>query len=210
MLLIAGIDPGLRGAIAVYDFESDKVVALWDIPAYAIVVGGKTRRELDVTELRAIFDVIKIMGVRLIGIERVQGYGGKGQSASAAFTFGNVYGTIRTLAESTTQIAGASPAVWKLSDKVSNHPEAIVKKAEIEFPEWAHMFRGAKGGPLHDRAESAFLSRYFARRIWPTMQPRESLRARGDLALLDAAIAGTADVAPLAKPVRKSRKHTPV
>lgn len=210
MLIVAGIDPGKTGAVSLYDHDADKLVAVWDLPNYDIVVGGSTRLRIDEPELEKMMANLKnLFDCRLIGIEKVQGWGGKQQSASAAFQFGYIYGVIRTLARLTGIIvAEASPGVWKLVEKVPKDEKAIVKLADEQFPDFKSVFHGPKNGPLHDRAESAFLARYFARRIWPTLQPRESLRAQAD-AIIDAHLAAvTPKPAPpvVAKPERKARK----
>lgn len=167
MLFVAGIDPGLSGAIAIYDQETDRLVAVWDTPTVKMQIGGGTRKRLNMPELRGMFDTLIVMDVKLICLERVQGYGGKEQSASGAFQFGEVFGRMMTLAEEVSPVDAPAPSVWKMREKVSTNEEAIVKKAEAEFPTFAHLFRGPKGGPLHDRAEAAFLARYAARKIWP-------------------------------------------
>lgn len=179
MILIAGIDPGVTGAIAVYDFEADKLVAVWPLPNYQIKVGKTTRHRLDLAELRALFNVLVFMDVKLIGIENVQGgnFGGRKQSAAGAFQFGYTFGLLEGMAETSgIEHTAASPAVWKLSEQVPTNAAAIVRKADKEFPEHKKKWRGPNGGSLHDRCEAAFLARYFARRIWPSAQPRAGLR----------------------------------
>lgn len=169
MLLIAGIDPGLTGAIAIYDRDADKLVGVWDIPTVKELISGRQRRRLDMPALHLHMTVLGQWNVALIGIEKVQGWGGKDQSASAAFQFGYVYGKIESAAEIVAPVADVRPDVWKMREKVPGDAEAIVKMASEAFPEHAGRFVGPKGGPLHDRAEAALLSRYFARRIWPTL-----------------------------------------
>lgn len=210
MLLVSGIDPGLTGAIAIYDVEADALMAVWDIPTAQITVGGSKRRQLDMIELRGMFDTLIVMGVKLVCVERVGGYGGKGQSASAAFTFGEVFGRIVTLAEEVGETHMPAPGVWKTREKISTDAAAIVAKAETEFPAHATLFRGPKKGLLHDRAEAAFLARYAARRIWPLLAAKPPI---DDIGAVDvdklAALANPRPGNPHAhgsKPKRKIRK----
>lgn len=198
MLFVAGIDPGLSGAIAIYDQETDGLVTIWDTPTVKVQIGGSTRKRLDMPELRGMFDTLIVMDVKLICLERVQGYGGKEQSASGAFQFGEVFGRMMTLAEEVSPVDAPAPSVWKMREKVSTNEEAIVKKAEAEFPTFAHLFRGPKGGPLHDRAEAAFLARYAARRIWPMLSTKASI---DDL--------GIVDIDKLVAPKYEARKRNP-
>lgn len=179
MLLIAGCDPGATGAISIYDRDADKLVCVWDLPNFKIPIGTKTRTRMDSVDLEAMFDCMVSMGVRLFGIENVQGgnWGGRKQGAVGAFQFGYVFGALNMLAQvKRIPVAAASPAVWKLTEKVPKDETGIILKADKEFPEHTERFHGPKGGKKHDRAESAFLSRYFARKIWPSMQPAEGLR----------------------------------
>lgn len=180
MLLIAGIDPGSTGAIAVYDFDASKLVSIWDLPNYKVVVGKGTRTRLDIDDLFLQFETLKMMGVRLIGIENVQAGvfdSGRKQGASSAFQFGYTFGLLTMAAKGTgIPYDAASPAVWKLQEKVPRHEIGIVAKANKDFPEHKDMFRTTRGRLRHDRAEAAFIARYFARIKWPAMQPRESLR----------------------------------
>lgn len=180
MLLIAGIDPGATGATAIYDLDADKLVSIWDLPNYKVQVGKTTRTRLDIDDLHAQFEMLKLMGVRLIGIENVQGgvFGSnRKQGAVSAFQFGYTFGLL-TMAARATGIPydTASPAVWKLQEKVPRAEVGIVAKADKDFPEHRDLFHTTRGRLLHDRAEAAFLARYFARIKWPAMQPRESLR----------------------------------
>lgn len=180
MLLIAGIDPGVTGGAALYDFEADKLFAVYKLPNLKIKVGKHTRTRLDIDALEALLDCFLFMDVKFIGVENVQGgsfHGERKQGAAGAFAFGYTFGLIRMAA----QMVGiphdvASPAVWKAYEKVPKDEKGIVLKADKEFPEHKAMWHGPKGGALHDRAEAAFLARYFARRIWPAQQKRAGLR----------------------------------
>lgn len=179
MLLIAGIDPGVTGALAVYDYDADKLLDVWPLPNYQIKVGKQTRTRLDEDEVAALFRILAAMGVKLVGIENVQGgnYAGKKQTAAGAFQFGYTFGTLRMGAVMANIMHdAASPAVWKLREQVPKDPKAIVRLADKAFPEHKAKFHGPKGGSYHDIAEACFLARYFARNIWPSMQPQAGLR----------------------------------
>lgn len=179
MLLIAGIDPGTTGALAVYDADAGKLLDVWPLPMIAVKVGKTTRHRLLEEEVKALFRCIAFMGVKMIGIENVQGgnFQGRKQSAAGAFQFGYTFGVLTMAAEMVDIMhTAASPAVWKLREQVPKDPKAIVRMADKEFPEHKAKFHGPKGGSYHDIAEACFLSRYFARNIWPSMQPQAGLR----------------------------------
>jgi crossover junction endodeoxyribonuclease RuvC len=181
MLLIAGIDPGLTGAVAIYDRDADKLIGVWDIPTVKELISGRQRRRLDMAKLRELFDLVAMFGVALIGIEKVQGWGGEDQSASAAFQFGYVFAKIESEAERIAPVVNARPDLWKMREKVPNDSAAIVKMAIEAFP-GVDRFYGSKGGLLHDRAEAALLARYFARRVWPMWSTKGSI---DDLEVVD-------------------------
>jgi len=179
MLLVAGVDPGVNGAVGLWDVDANKLFSVIPLPHYTVMVGKMERTRLDEIELVALFKCFFAMGVKLVGIENVQGgnYGGKKQSASGAFQFGYTFGLLRMAALANgMEIDAASPAVWKLREQVPASAKGIVLLADKAFPEFTHMWHGPKGGLLHDRADAAFLARYFGQRIWPSMQPREGLR----------------------------------
>lgn len=205
MLLVAGIDPGLSGAIAIYDQEADALCAVWDIPTVKVQIGGSTRKRLDMAELRGMFDTMVVMDVKLIVIEKVQGYGE--QNAAASFAFGEVFGRIMSLAETVAPCNTPTPGVWKLREKVPLDAKAIVAKAETEFSAHVALFRGPKNGPLHDRAEAAFMARYAARRIWPTLNTSYAV---GDTLAVVAGEPNTGDVQLPAPAVRRRAKPTGV
>lgn len=191
MILIAGVDPGTKGAIGVYDQEADKLVAVFPLPNYQIKVGTVTRTRLDLDDLCDLFDALAAMGVKFILIENVQGgnFRGKKQSAAGAFQFGYTFGLLTMAAKrSGIDYDTASPGVWKLVEKVPGEARGIIAKADAEFPEHTALWHGPKGGDLHDRADAAFLSRYASRRLWPARQHREGLRT------LAAGLAKTTDV----------------
>lgn len=180
MLLIGGVDPGVNGAVGVYDFDADKLVAVYKLPSYTVIVGRSERTRLDEEAVDHLFKALAMMGVVFCGIENVQGgnFRGKKQSASSGFQFGYTFGVLRMACVSNgIKHTAASPAVWKMVEQVPDNAKGIIAKADAEFPEHKAAWHGPKGGLLHDIAEAAFISRYFARRIWPSHQQQEGLRS---------------------------------
>lgn len=176
-MFVGGLDPGNTGAVGMWDVGADKLFGVYDLPNYTVTINGNKRRRLDEDELHHLFSFFKDAGMVFLVIEQVGGWGGKNQSAHGAFTFGECFGVIKTTARYCgLTTAFASPSIWKPMEKVRKDEQAIVNKANIEFPEFKHLWIGKKGGLRHDRAEAAFLSRYAARRMWPASQPREALR----------------------------------
>ena len=156
---VAGIDPGLSGAIAVY--EGGRILKLWDIPTFEKPVGGKLRKSVDVPALHHIIGCVKQLGVRLAVIEEVHGMPNNG--AVQAFKFGWVCGVIYGgFSGFRIPVEMARPNVWKKALKVPADGKASVARADELFPDQRHLWRGPKGAALHDRAEAAMLARYGA------------------------------------------------
>lgn len=213
MRLVVGIDPGVSGAAAVYDGEAKRLLAVYPLPNYSIQIGSSKRTRLDVPALEALFDTFKMLGVQLIGIEDVSGgnFGGRKQSAAGAFQFGYTFGLLAMAAQRTgIDWTTASPAVWKPLEKVPREERGIIAKADADFPDFKAHWHGPKGGSLHDRAEAAFLARYFAERIWPTREARAGLRtlAEGIGAKVDLATEPVQQTPPPKKAKAEPKKVT--
>lgn len=175
MLLIGGLDPGNTGAVAMWDNDAGKIVEVFDLPNYKIVLNKTQRWRLDEDALQLLFEFFKASGMSLLVIESVMGM--PKQSAPRAFQFGETYGVLRTTARYCgLTLHYASPTVWKLQERVPRDEAAICAKAKREFPEHEKEFTGKRGGFRHDRAEACFLARYGGRKIWPALQPRAKLR----------------------------------
>lgn len=176
MSTVGGLDPGNKGAIGVWDLDSDQLVAVYDLPNYEVVINKSTRHRMDEDELEALFCNLRdLFDCKLIVIEHVMGM--PQQSAPSAFQFGETYGMTRTVARMTgILVETASPAVWKLTEKIPRDAQAIVNRGNVTFPAFKAQWVGPRGGLMHDRVEAAFLARYAARKIWPAMQHRAKLR----------------------------------
>lgn len=162
-MIICGADPGLGGALAVYNSDVNTIVDMMDIPTDAAVIGGKTRRRLDEEKLlNETRNLMTRTGCRVAIVEDVQGYGK--QSASAAFQFGFVAGQINMALRGAgiIRLERRTPAVWKLRMEVPLEAPAIVALAKRHFPNCDALWHGPRGGLMHDRAEAALLAKYGA------------------------------------------------
>lgn len=174
MALIAGIDPGSSGAIAVYDTDTQRVISCDDIPAWTMTIGKKKRRRLDNIGCMELFDTYMLMGVEMCIIEAVGGR--TGQSASAGFVFGYGVGAlIQMMMERKMIIETTPPGTWKAMMKIPGKQKAtdddIMLRVAQVFPHNMDMFKGPKGGHRIDRAEAALLAKFgadFAWRLAPT------------------------------------------
>lgn len=173
MSIVVGIDPGATGALALYDTDTKRIIAMHDMPVWYQVVSNKKRKRLDPIAIADLFDTFELMGAELIVMEAVGGR--PRQSATHAFTFGYGVGMLYMAAiYSRIIIETVPPGHWK---KVMNVPgktkaddTAIMYRADEMFPEDREMFRGVNGGKKIDRAEAAMMAKFGAEYILHTMR----------------------------------------
>lgn len=188
MTLVMGVDPGLNGALVVYDTDSGGLVSVEDMPTWMMAVGGKKRKRIDAVSLADTIDTAKLIGVDLVVIEAVGGR--PKQSASAGFVFGYTVGLLyMACVMHRLPIETVPPQHWKklmrvpgkarvrrddaeakaltdeqrkaLSKTASKDAElAIVHRADELFPDSRNLWRGARGGYMLDRAEAALLAKF--------------------------------------------------
>jgi crossover junction endodeoxyribonuclease RuvC len=109
MMLIAGIDPGLSGAVAFLDAASGAVIDIADMPTLALSRGGKNKRELDAHSLA------RLIRERPIDHAFIEAVGAMpGQGVSSVFSFGESFGVlIGILAALEVPMTFVAPATWK-------------------------------------------------------------------------------------------------
>jgi len=91
MHCVAGIDPGLTGAVAVLSGAAGRLrLFLFDMPVHRLRVGKKERKRIDVSGLLTLMHTVKALGPSVVYLEDVGGI--TGQSASAAASFGKSCG----------------------------------------------------------------------------------------------------------------------
>lgn len=182
MTLVLGIDPGAKGAFAVYDTVTRSVVGdIVDTPYWYQTVGKKRRPRVDALEIADMFDMFGMMGVQLIVIEAVGGR--TGQSASAGFQFGYSVGiTYMAALFSGIAIETVPPQTWKqqlnVPGKSKADDTAIMARADELFPHDRQKFRGIKGGKKLDRAEAAMIAKFGGDFILNTLAPEPDVERR--------------------------------
>lgn len=163
MTIICGVDPGLSGAIALFDTGGG--CRVWDMPTLALTRGGKNKREVDPHHLAA------LLGGNHIGhafIEQAWAMPtkgaharGQGQGPSSAFASGKGYGIIiGALAALGVPYTFVSSMRWKKALGVPAAKDGARSRASQLLPEAAHQWPLVK----HDgRAESALIALYGVR-----------------------------------------------
>lgn len=166
MSKVLGIDPGLSGALAVYDDETGALDIL-DMPTWMQTVGKTKRKRIDAVELRDTMEVLAEAGVQLAVLEAVGGR--PKQSASAAFVFGYTVGLVYMACMNVRlPIETVPPGSWKKIMRCPTDDDGIAYRADEIFPNHTHMWRGKprliKGemrqAIWHDRAEAALLAKF--------------------------------------------------
>jgi len=157
-MIIAGIDVGLSGAVALLDAETGGVIDIWDMPTLALIRGGRNKRELDPHSIAA------ALGRDRIGHAFVEQVGAMpGQGVSSVFSFGKTYGiTIGVLATLGIPYSFAVPQVWKKALGVPAAKDGARARATQLLPSAAHYWPLVK----HDgRAEAALIAYYGLRTL---------------------------------------------
>ena len=150
-MIIAGIDPGLSGAIALLDAESGGVIDCVDMPTHQLLRGGKAKRELDAHALAG------MIGRDRIGhcfIEAVSSM--PGQGVSSVFSFGKSFGIVLgILAAQQIAFTLVSPVTWKKALGVPAAKDGARARASQLLPAASHHWPLIK----HDgRAEAALIA----------------------------------------------------
>jgi crossover junction endodeoxyribonuclease RuvC len=148
-LIVAGIDPGASGAIAV--LRDGMVTDLHDMPTGKITV-GKTTRDRISPELLG--DLIRsLMPVDVAYIEEVTAM--PKQGVSSVFTFGQAHGMILgAFAAMGVRIVRVRPQTWQAATKSRGDPR--VRALELYPAQTPHLKRVKDAG----RADAILIAHY--------------------------------------------------
>lgn len=187
-MIIAGIDPGLSGGVALLDTGGPAGCQVWDMPAHALTRGGKKKREIDPHRFAALIGDNRVEHAFIEQAWAMPAKGphaqGKGQGASSAFATGKGYGVlIGALAALRVPYTIVSSMKWKRALAVPAAKDGARSRASQLLPNAEHQWQLVK----HDgRAEAALLALYGSREIAGNRvelpAPREA-RSRGDRVL---------------------------
>jgi Holliday junction resolvasome RuvABC endonuclease subunit len=155
-MIVAGIDPGIRGGLAVVeitDGAASGLVECIDIP----VVGTGAKERVDVATIRNFIDRHK--PIRAL-IERAQAM--PQQGASSGFKFGRATGAIEaaiTLCSIPVEIV--EPSVWKRFWRLPGKDKESSRQKALQLFPAAHAALARKKD--HGRAEAALIAPYGAK-----------------------------------------------
>jgi len=154
-MLIAGIDPGLDGAIALF---GPGHLSIHDMPTHTITTNGKQRRVLDLYALAGWFSIFA-PSIALACIEEPNAMPKDGVIQAFKFGFNCAVPQALTAAHSI-PMRLIRPATWKAAFGLTSDKDMSRKLASQLMPKFAHMWELKK----HDgRAEAALLALYGSR-----------------------------------------------
>jgi crossover junction endodeoxyribonuclease RuvC len=156
-VIVLGIDPGLKGALAW--IEGTRVVALEDMPTFQVMRGGKPRDTIDVHGLA------RLMGQHAAEVCWFEQVGGmQGDGPAAAFQFGRAAGAAEAIAKASgCRFETVTPPVWKKAmGLIGTAKDQSRAKATSLFPAVA----GDLARKMDDgRAEALLLAEYGRRKM---------------------------------------------
>ncbi len=138
--MILGVDPGFKGAMALYNPATKTCEGIFDMPLYPSA-GRVKKNELDITSL-AIWLGLHAPSIDFAVIEKVHAMTymdargeTRGQGAKSSFEFGRSTGIVQgVIATYHIQTYMVAPAVWKAGMNLSANKQESLDKAIALFP----------------------------------------------------------------------------
>lgn len=137
-----GIDPGTKGALALYcpamagppGFgDIPAIMNCFDIPTQDVTVGGKLRQRVDRFELKVLLQSLG-QPTRIV-VEKVSG--SQGQGAASGFEFGYTVGCVhQALTDLDLPFDWVTPGQWKRTVKAPADKKAAAARCDELFPQF--------------------------------------------------------------------------
>lgn len=132
-----GIDPGLSGALALYDSEKPHV-AVMGMPTHTITVNGKKKRQIALYQLAQFFDMWA-SDISKATIEDPHAMPQQGVSSS--FNFGFSCGVVQSMvAAHFIPMRLVRPSIWKRDMKLTADKDASRRLASQMFPKFSNLW----------------------------------------------------------------------
>lgn len=173
-MIVAGVDPGLTGAIAFgrfrktddpdHSWQMCEILDVRDMPTQEI---GGSRKPY----ARALFDLCQEFGVDLAVLEWPEGSAGahgRGKDAMRAeFSFGAGCGTTLAALQLLSPdpcVMLAEPRIWKAALELGTDKQTSIDRASFLLDDRDYLLGKPKS---HDRAEAVMLMRYLEMIVLP-------------------------------------------
>jgi len=152
MSYVIGIDPGISGAIAVFDWYTKKLVEIIDMPTLEVESGKTKKRHISAVSLANY--LVGFTDTHIV-IEKVGAM--PGQGVTSMFNFGRsagiIEGVVAALEMPNTYVA---PATWTKAVGRAAGKDASRMRAMELFPSKADLFKRAKDDGRADAALIAY------------------------------------------------------
>lgn len=147
---LAGIDPGLSGAICVFDVAAGTLTLL-DMPVVEVASGKSIKRKLSEPMLA---ELLRVHAIEHCALEQVSAM--PGQGVTSMFSFGQTYGAIRgVLAGLRVPMTPVTPRSWMRDLGLTAGKDGARQRASEIFPAYAASFIRKKDD---GRADAALLA----------------------------------------------------
>ena len=151
-MMILGIDPGLSGALAFFDTESEDLVVI-DMPTVEMTRNGKNKREVSPA---LVADLFAGQSIKQAYIERVSAM--PGQGVSSMFSFGRSVGVVEgVLAAYEIPTTFVTPQAWMKAMGIRAGKDASRERAMQLFPKYSGLFARKKDD---GRSDAALIAKY--------------------------------------------------
>ena len=164
---VIGIDPGVTGALALFDRDSGKLLAIKDFPHDTIVVGKSRRSVVNIIRLSQLFRIdadVTVFMEKLLAImstDKATGERKVKQSAVSMLSFGRIGGAVEMAAAMMNfPITRVEPLRWKRAMSCPTDKPGARARASQLFPEFHDKFKRVVD---HGRAEAAIVGLYGCR-----------------------------------------------
>lgn len=156
-MVILGIDPGLKGGLAVMDAATRQLKLLTAMPV--IDRGGALiKRKGATVDGRALTLLLMpfVPQITVVALEDVHSM--PGQGVASMFSFGEGYGIVQgVLLALGLKITKIQPSVWKSQLNLSSDKKKSLEMAARLWPEYGNIFKLAKNDGL---AEAALMCKF--------------------------------------------------
>ena len=150
-MIILGIDPGLSGALALYD-TSEQTVEVFDMPVLELVRNGKKKGEVSA---QALANLLAATTIKAAFVERVNAM--PGQGVTSVFSFGRSTGIVEgILAAYDIPTTLVTPQAWQKAVGQRAGKDGSRERAMQLFPAQADLFQRKKDDGRSDAALIAY------------------------------------------------------
>lgn len=152
-MIVAGIDPGLHGAVAILDHDGS-LLTVFDLPTVEEIHGKGTRSRIAPALLQD--ELIGDVRISVAYIEHVSSSPQMG--VTSAFRMGEAFGSVLAVLQCCgVRTELVRPQVWKKAMGLTSDKDVARGRAIEMFPSQSDLFRRVKD---HDRAEAALIAEY--------------------------------------------------